>query len=369
MMRTSQANFLLALALALPLTNFGCSSSSLSGGSGLTGGKKEKEKKEEPEEKEDQGEEKKEEEGTDVPVWVNASYLTCVPEKDKSDDTNVSVLCGLDDESGKAIKPDGTKIAWSAADLDGAETDEDHVNADTEERFQGRFTIAGKDLAKRVITCKFNGNDLEHGKQAKLTDAIKDFSEDSELAKCLAADDAVAKDCVAAADDAQKTSETTLTKVRAFVLSNINTGALGGLDGADLKCANAAQNSSLSGKYKALLSASTRNAIDLLPANLPIVEAVGGAVIAETRAQLFPAIGKAFTKDEDGQAVPESNVWTGSNTQGKKSGHDCKDWTSSETNQLGTYGQTGKVGQDWNYLDAGPTTCFSPARIYCVEVQ
>ncbi len=371
MMRTSQAIFLLLGALALPLASSNCSSSSLSGGNALTGSKDKDKDKDKPSDDGTtdgaQGTEEGGEEGTDAPVWVNASYLTCVPEKAKSDDANVAVLCGLDDADGKPIKPDDTKVEWHSQSLAGDKTEDEHENASTEERFQGRFYFPGALLAKRAVLVQFNGGAVADGKKLTMTEALKGLEENGELLACLEAADAVAKDCIFDGPEADK--NVPLTKVRAFVMSTINTGLLGGIDGADLKCTEAATSASLTGKYRALLSSDAQDAVDLVAPGLPIVEAYNGIEVATDRNALFLSLPQPFVKDESGANVGDSAVWTGSNAAGKKTVNNCQNWTSNSASDRGTVGRVGQINHDWLYIQAAPATCVAPGHLYCIEVQ
>ncbi len=131
----------------------------------------------------------------------------------------------------------------------------------------------------------------------------------------------------------------------------------------------AATSASLTGKYRALLSASTQDAIDLVPAGLPIVEAYNGSVVAQSRDALFQALTRPFVKDESGADVGTSAVWTGSNASGRKTLKNCKDWTSNAADATGTVGRVGEINDDWLYIEAGAAGCLAPAHLYCIEVQ
>ncbi len=373
MTRISKGLFLLLGITGLTLLSSSCSQGQLSGSNALNGGKtKDKDKKNNEDDSDDDAKDQPEEteEGTDVPIWVNASYLTCVTENDKSDATNVSVLCGLDDAEGKAIKPDGTKVEWVALTSDGDKADDKTEAADTGDRMQHRFFFAGKTLAKRAVGAQFNGHDLSAGKKVGMTDALKKVDEDADLFACLEAADSVAKDCVPE-KEATLGLPGGLIAIRAFVLSSTSNGKLGGIGGADDACQMGAISGGLTGNFRALLSTDSQDAVDRVPAGLKIVDAASGDTIALDSSALFKgSLEIPLARNEHGQTVVNAGVWTGSTAAGKTTGENCDNWTNSGSGDLGGVGRVGAPGSEWisaKSLGGGFSPCATQEHLYCVE--
>ena len=157
-----------------------------------------------------------------------------------------------------------------------------------------------------------------------------------------------------------------------FATSQSFNGNLGGLDGADTKCTEAAASAKLPGKYKAWLSgdkisAESRLEHSAVPYVLPSMK-----VVAVDWGDLVDGIlTHAIDVNElkmaifgvGGNCAKEALVWTGTATGGGGTGSNCSDWQSSQ-NQA-TAGNLHEIDKDWTQTCL--FSCSNPGRLYCVE--
>lgn len=174
----------------------------------------------------------------------------------------------------------------------------------------------------------------------------------------------------------------------AFVTSQVFTGNLGGLVGADVKCQTAASSAGLPGVYKAWLSNATVSAASRLEhATLPYM-LVDGTVVATDWTMLTSGrLMHAIDLTERGTpAVAGSNqdcffggtgkfVWTNSSANGTVANggmvSSCgNDWNSSgPTDASGPFGVVGSMSHAdvmWT-LSCGSARCENTAPLYCLE--
>lgn len=161
-----------------------------------------------------------------------------------------------------------------------------------------------------------------------------------------------------------------------FVTSQVFTGDLGGLDGADAKCQAAAQAGDLSGTYRAWLSSLTESALDRLVHSQIPYRLVDGKEVASdwddlTDGTLLAGINVSELKGAPGKGahtcMPDSLsiVWTGTTETGSPVGGEyfCGGWASPSGS--GYAGVAGSVDSTWtaNCL----AKCNDQASLYCVE--
>ena len=153
---------------------------------------------------------------------------------------------------------------------------------------------------------------------------------------------------------------------RAFVTSGTFTGNLGGLVGADAKCAMAATSAGLTGTFIALLSTSTVDARDRLGVSRGWVR-VDGAPIADGSGIFFAGLQfNPLDLDETGIRIGSTgDTWTGSLQNGVvDSGLTCTDWTV--TTGAGRTGYAHYGSPQWNaFSTAG---CANLYHLYCFEI-
>jgi hypothetical protein len=155
------------------------------------------------------------------------------------------------------------------------------------------------------------------------------------------------------------TAWTAIDGCRRIVLATLDhayNGDLGGLAAADTLCAERAVAAGLPGDWRAFLSSSTRNVVDLVAgadaSAVPVVNLRGeqlyasyGAIFSSTvwasPHLLYAFDGKAVTTGSG--AVPnwyDGSGWTGSLTDGTvRANHTCLDWTSAQPADLGADGE------------------------------
>lgn len=150
-----------------------------------------------------------------------------------------------------------------------------------------------------------------------------------------------------------------------FVTSQTYTGGLGGLSGADDLCQARADAASLSGIFVAWLSDSARGVSTRLD-RVGIFELVDGTRIADDWADLTDETLQAgINISENGAAVADGPVWTGTLASGAASTSNCSSWSSSVGGNDGDVGQSGSTGSPWTAN--GSAACNTSARLYCVE--
>lgn len=369
MIRTYQAILLSFLVGALaPL--WACNSGSLAGGGSLTAGKKDKDqdKSDGKDKKDDTSTDASTDKGTDVPVWVNGAYLTCMPDIEQTTDELVGVLCGVDDDQGKPIKPDGTKVDWTVEDESGATTTDEYAIADTSDRYQGSFKFPPKDIAQRTIIARFNEQDAQNGKVA-VTEAIPALKQGGTLAKCLGAANADVKACVSAEMTAGDTPVVQMpAAIRLFVLSQANTSMYGGLTGADKKCQDAAVQAEIGGHFLALLSDDDVHAFTRIQRKATIID-MKGDKLADSITDLFANGPKTAIRYTEKGNVTSGQVWTGSRADGSASGKNCWGWSSTDSGGSASYGIIGATDKSWFYVAGVENPCLVPAHLYCIETE
>ncbi len=181
-----------------------------------------------------------------------------------------------------------------------------------------------------------------------------------------------------AADDTETGAAIAPLRKRVFLTSNLYTGNLGGLQGADIKCQQAATNASLRGRWVAWLSVQivsniTNNTIIHAKDRIPDARYIllNGTVVADDKADLTDGtIDNPIQMNEFRQIVPSTgawpSVWTGTNSAGLATGGDCKGWTTVTNQLMGTIGQYANTSYQWTAWSS--LICnYAPQRLYCFE--
>jgi hypothetical protein len=148
-------------------------------------------------------------------------------------------------------------------------------------------------------------------------------------------------------------------------------GNLGGLTGADAKCAAAATGAGLNGSWQAWLSTTTVNAIDRLADVGPWVDLQGATMFPSKTALIDDGpSGSGLWLDERGMFLSTANIWTATNWQGVYNqnltvGPPCAEWTSSSQQDQARVGQVGRTGTAWTWFAA--TSCSQTLHLICFE--
>ncbi len=152
---------------------------------------------------------------------------------------------------------------------------------------------------------------------------------------------------------------------RVFLSSASYNGNLGGLAGADSKCASLAAAAELGGAWKAWLSTSTTNAKDRIPdAEYRLVD--GTTVIANNKADLTDGTIRNYINKDEKSVTGNSLVWTGTLSGGTVAGLTCSDWSSNAVSQYGVVGSSEIRSAAWTL--SASTWCGPSYRLYCFEV-
>ena len=152
-----------------------------------------------------------------------------------------------------------------------------------------------------------------------------------------------------------------------FVTSQpISPGELGGLEQADLICAEFADAEGLPGEYVAWLSDQTTDAWERLSGARGWVR-LDGRPFADRPADIQSnRLYYPVTLDESGAEVRDAFVVTGTASGGLASGTDCSGWSDL----AGTYqkGVVGALGSEWT-AGGGPLPCSQEARLLCFGID
>jgi hypothetical protein len=154
----------------------------------------------------------------------------------------------------------------------------------------------------------------------------------------------------------------------AFVTSAIYFASeIGGVSGANTICNNLARAAGLPTNFAAYISASSRDARDVLTGGRGWIR-TDGKPIADSAAQF--ANGRLWypiSLDERGNTVSSSNYYVLTGTDdwgGRTAGYMCNDWTSNTGTVKGGYVGSGYAGfQSYWYGHCAP----NPGRLYCVQ--
>lgn len=162
-----------------------------------------------------------------------------------------------------------------------------------------------------------------------------------------------------------------------FVTSEVFTGDLGGLAGADAKCQEAAAAAKLPGNFQAWLSTSDTSPVTKSVHSSIPYQLVDGTEVASSWGDLVDgAISAPIAVSEKGgppgkglhSCIPSDMVvvWTNTKEIGTPVGeYHCDNWSTAASGEGGT-GRVGPVNSGWtSNCIAG---CQSQAALYCVEL-
>lgn len=159
---------------------------------------------------------------------------------------------------------------------------------------------------------------------------------------------------------------------RVFVTSTTQTGALGGLDGADTICQNLAEGAGLTGTYRAWLSYDGESpATRFLQSPDPYV-LIDGTRIADNWDDLTDeSIQAKINLTEKGGIKEKFWSWTntaadGTAAESPGNGTDCEGWTIGDSSAFGTWGSSDFQDRNWSYGGPGQI-CDTSYGLYCFE--
>jgi len=170
----------------------------------------------------------------------------------------------------------------------------------------------------------------------------------------------------------QKEARTGRATKKVFVTRNVFKGDLGGLAGADAKCAAAASDASLSGTYVAWLSGRSGGA--MVRASERLAEAryelLDGTLVFDSKAGLGAAAAAPIDVTELGQRIdlPSSYAWTGTLANGTPSpDYRCLDWSTADRYENGVGGDVGRGADEWSSSKRTTFACSDSLHLYCFE--
>ncbi len=155
-----------------------------------------------------------------------------------------------------------------------------------------------------------------------------------------------------------------------FVTSARYPGALGGIVGADARCADAAKASKLDrvqgASFVAWISIDNNAATTRLVHGTARYVLVGGGTIANDFVDLVDGtLAAPIDRDENGGPLSSNTtVWTGTAASGGSNAPDCQGWMGG-VGQSGTFGDTLEKGAKWTA--SAVALCTEQKHLYCVE--
>jgi hypothetical protein len=172
--------------------------------------------------------------------------------------------------------------------------------------------------------------------------------------------------------------EIVTTPKRMFVTSELYQGGLvGGLDGADAKCAARAASAGLGGMFKAWLSTSSASPKSRLTHSTAEYKLVDGTMVAASWDDLVNAsIMHPIDLNENAQiyigtqtCMTKVGAWTATNFDGTLVTFEGEDYTCGGWNSLygnGAVGEIKQSDQQWTYSGCA-APCTDKAALYCIE--
>lgn len=152
---------------------------------------------------------------------------------------------------------------------------------------------------------------------------------------------------------------------RVFVTSTSYTGNLGGIAGANAKCAARASAASLTGTYLAWVGDGTGDPDGSFTKSYPYYQVNASTAVATGYASLTDGnLNNPIDRDEFGN--PQFDyVWTNVDVGGMAQSLSCLNWSSAASSDVGGLGSTAEVNGGWTA--AGAVSCNQPRRLYCFE--
>lgn len=159
---------------------------------------------------------------------------------------------------------------------------------------------------------------------------------------------------------------------KVFVSSELYTGDLGGLTGADGKCQSLASAAGLSGTYKAWLSAASSSPASRFVHSIYPYALVNGSLIAANWDDLIDGSDLGHRIDADEKGLPPRGgfeVWTNTNEAGNAIDdrlYSCVNWTEG-TLGTGFFGQFDRLDTEWTMVEGRPDGCRDQKHLYCFQ--
>ena len=138
-------------------------------------------------------------------------------------------------------------------------------------------------------------------------------------------------------------------------------GKLGGVAGADAKCATEAKSRGISGRFQALLGTPSETPVTRSNHySLNYLRFSDGRTLRSSYHSLFHGL------DNKILAAGSASVWTGLAVDGSPNGmENCVNWTSKLISESGRVGEADKFDSNW--VSASDDSCNNFRKLYCIE--
>ncbi|PCC67740.1 Myxococcus cysteine-rich repeat-containing protein [Nannocystis exedens] len=243
--------------------------------------------------------------------------------------------------------------------VDGGEECDDANRIDTDDCVGCKFAVCGDGFVQAGVEACDDGNRVD-------TDACSG---------CIAAfcGDGVVQAGVEECDeDGDNCENCVRVYMRVFVSSVNLKSSLGGLDEADEKCQELADDAGLKGRFMAWLSTDSQAAGDRLEHSERPYKRIDGMPLADDWVDLVDGmLDNAIDRSEKngkvgvGAGCGVCSVWTATSPQGAYFGDDCGDWNVALV-ELAGVGECTVPDARWTAGCAGKQ-CSLMAHLYCVE--
>ena len=154
---------------------------------------------------------------------------------------------------------------------------------------------------------------------------------------------------------------------RIFVTSSTYNGTVGGIEGANVRCMQRAEEAKLDGRFIAWLSTQSNPILPRITSEGPWTLVDEETVVFATKQAIAEGPAVVIDRDENGTKVENPDeVWTGTNANGTPALDlvNCGQWTQNQGN--GLVGSTGRRNNEWTQMTN--RNCNNVARLYCIEL-
>lgn len=150
-----------------------------------------------------------------------------------------------------------------------------------------------------------------------------------------------------------------------FITSSTFSGAIGGLEAADMYCQSAATAAGLTGTFHAWISFGTNNAFDRVSDSGPWYT-TGNALAFASKADLRGTPQSELLDEVGGYPQTLAGAWTGSDAQGAATSENCEGWTNATAGATATTGTGFSDDASWG---GGNTSlpCTAKAPLICFQ--
>jgi hypothetical protein len=157
---------------------------------------------------------------------------------------------------------------------------------------------------------------------------------------------------------------------KVFISSEVYSGNLGGLLGADAICQGLADSAGIGGTFKAWLSSGNDDPIKRFKHSIYQYVRVDGALVANNWSDLVDStISNPINVTELGETLQDALVWTNTYANGATFNYQaipCNSWTDGTYNYgVHMIGSASQTNDYWTYGYGG--NCVGPSHLYCFQ--